>query len=207
MKKILIITILTLCHWNFNLFAADGQQVQPGKIVISDRPLIPTGYGLTKLLNRDYYLGRFAIDQAAVYRSPEDLVYIDAARQMEFKFLTDRKISGATFARNLAASMKINNESPSLKEHLTKIRAFKRFFTRSIKKGDVLRFDYHKSFGTRVYLNKRILGEIPNSSEFYRILLNTWLGERPPSARFKSGILGQNGDDYAISLQQQYESM
>ena len=70
-----------------------------------------------------------------------------------------------------------------------------------------MRFDYHTQFGTRVYLNKRLLGEIPESREFYRFVHNTWLGDRPPSAKFKLGILGQNGDEYAIRLQQRYESM
>lgn len=190
-----------------NLKAEEAAQGQPGEVFILDRPLIPTGYGLTKLLNKDYYLGRFSIDKSAIYRSAEDLVFIDAARQMEFKFLTERKISGATFARNLLASMKINNESSALSDNIDKIKRFKRFFTRPINKGDVLRFDYHMDFGTRVYLNNRLLGEVSDSREFYRFVLNTWLGDRPPSSTFKTGILGRNGDDYAISLQQQYESM
>lgn len=190
-----------------NATAEESSQGQPGEVNILDRPLIPTGYGLTKLLNKDYYLGRFSIDKSAIYRSAEDLVFIDAARQMEFKFLTERKISGATFARNLLAAMKINNESSALSDNMEKIKRFKGFFTRTIKKGDVLRFDYHMDFGTRVYLNNRLLGEVSDSREFYRFVLNTWLGDRPPSSTFKSGILGQNGDQYAISLQQQYEGM
>ncbi len=205
--KVLIIMLTLFAGGQIDLSAQEGNQGQPGEVFILDRPLIPTGYGLTKLLNKDYYLGRFSIDKSAIYRSAEDLVFIDAARQMEFKFLTERKISGATFARNLLASMKINNESAALKDNMDKIKRFKRFFNRAIKKGDVLRIDYHMDFGTRVYLNNRLLGEVPDSREFYRFVLNTWLGDRPPSSTFKTGILGQNGDDYAISLQQQYESM
>ncbi len=205
--KILIVMLILFACGHTNLIAQEGNQGQPGEVFILDRPLIPTGYGLTKLLNKDYYLGRFSIDKSAIYRSAEDLVFIDAARQMEFKFLTERKISGATFARNLLASMKINNESAALKDKMDKIKRFKRFFNRAIKKGDVLRIDYHMDFGTRVYLNNRLLGEVPDSREFYRFVLNTWLGDRPPSSTFKTGILGQNGDDYAISLQQQYEGM
>ncbi len=205
--KNLLIMLTLIIGVTANISAEEANQGQPGEVFILDRPLIPTGYGLTKLLNKDYYLGRFSIDKSAIYRSAEDLVFIDAARQMEFKFLTERKISGATFARNLLASMKINNESAALSDNIDKIKRFKRFFTRPINKGDVLRFDYHTDFGTRVYLNNRLLGEVSDSREFYRFVLNTWLGDRPPSSTFKSGILGQNGDDYAISLQQQYEGM
>ena len=202
-----IVIMMLFVSVTTNVVAEETSQGQPGEVFILDRPLIPTGYGLTKLLNKDYYLGRFSIDKSAIYRSAEDLVFIDAARQMEFKFLTERKISGATFARNLLGSIKINNESAALKDNMEKIKRFKSFFTRSIKKGDVLRFDYHMDFGTRVYLNNRLLGEISESREFYRFVLNTWLGDRPPSSTFKTGILGQNGDDYAISLQQRYEGM
>ncbi len=177
------------------------------EIKILDRPLIPTGYGLTKLLKKDYYLGQLSIDKSAIYRTPEDLVFIDAAKRMEFKFVSDRKMSGRTFGRQLAESMKINNDSKTLKESMVKIKKFISFFKRNIKKGDVIRFDYHGDFGTRVYLNKRLLGEISYSLDLYRCVISIWLGERPPSAKFKSGLLGQNGDEYAIELQQRYESI
>lgn len=186
---------------------AANTQNAPKKITILDRPLIPTGYGVTQLLKKDYYLGRLAIDAAAIYRTPEDLIYIDAARSMEFKFVSERKISGRTFARQLAEGMKINNDSKALRESMTQIKLFIGFFKRNIKKGDVIRVDYHGNFGTRIYQNKRLIGEIPASLDFYRCVLNIWLGERPPSAKFKSGVLGQNGDDYAIELQSRYESI
>lgn len=174
---------------------------------IADQVLIPTGYGLTQLLGEDYYLARFLIDRNALFSTAEDLAFVDAARRMEFKFITKRKISGRSFVRKIAESMKINNEKTALNENMANIKSFMSFFKKPIKKGDVLRFDYHDSFGTRVYLNKRMLGEIPYSRAFYRCLLNVWVGDRPPSAKFKSGIVGHNGDEYAIMLQQRYESI
>jgi chalcone isomerase-like protein len=205
-RNSLVVILLCACLGSSSLVhAADSSAPKVFKIL--DTTLIPTGYGLTKLLNEDYYLGRFSIDATAIYRSPEDLVFIDAARRMEFKFVTDRRISGRTFGRNLIAAIKINNEQSALDDNKDEIKRFIGFFRRSIKKGDVLRFDYHQKFGTRVYLNKRLLGEIPESREFYRFVLNTWLGERPPSSQFKLGILGQNGDEYAIKLQQRYQSL
>jgi len=207
--KHIIIALLSFLALSISVAKGEENQIlTPPKVhSIKGVELIPTGYGLTKLLNKDYYLGRFSIDRDAVYRTPEDLIFIDAARRMEFKFVMDRKISGQTFSRKLAESMKINNEISALKDNIDLIKQFKGFFKRTIKKGDVLRFDYHPDFGTRVFLNKRLLGEISESREFYRFVLSTWLGERPPSAKFKFAILGQNGDDYAIKLQQQYESL
>jgi len=174
---------------------------------ILGRPLIPTGYGEAKFLNKDFYLGCFLIDSAAVYRTPEDLLFIDAARRMEFKFLSEKKISGRSFAQRLLQSIKINNDPDALRANIGNLKLFRGFFKRSISKGDILRFDYHQRFGTRVYLNKRLLGEIADSNEFYRFILNTWLGDRPPSAKFKRGLLGQNGDEYAIQLQKRFDSL
>jgi len=207
MKSLVVLIVVSVVFVGSFANAAETPAPAAKVAKILDRPLIPTGYGLTKLLKEDFYLGQLLIDNAAVYRSSDDLVFIDAARRMEFKFVTDKKISGRTFVRILIEGMKINNSPESLKTSMANIRRFKGFFKRSIKKGDVVRFDYHKNFGTRVYLNKRMLGEIPYSLDLYRCLLNIWLGERPPSSKFKLGLLGQNGDEYAIELQQRYHSI
>ena len=208
----IILTVLMLVSCFFSGISVQGaeslkEQIIPKKITILDRPLIPTGYGVTKMQKKEYYLGRLAIDASAIYRTPEDLVYIDAARSMEFKFVSERKISGRTFARQLAEGMKINNDSKALGDSMAQIKQFIGLFKRKIKKGDVVRVDYHEDFGTRIYQNNRLLGEIPASLDFYRCVLNIWLGERPPSAKFKSGVLGQNGDEYAIELQTRYEAI
>ncbi|MDQ7048245.1 MAG: chalcone isomerase family protein [Enterobacterales bacterium] len=202
--KTIIIIALILVSNSFLASAAVNQRVTPK---IFDRPLIPTGYGEAKFLYKDFYLGCFLIDTSAVYRTPEDLLFIDAARRMEFKFITEKRMSGRAFIQQLLQSMKINNDPDALRANIANLKLFKGFFRRSIKKGDILRFDYHKRFGTRVYLNKRLIGEISDSNEFYRFILNTWLGDRPPSAKFKRGILGQNGDGYAIELQKRFDAL
>ena len=174
------------------------------KAKILERTLIPTGYGLTKFLNKDYYIARFSIDETAAYSSADDLIYIDAARRMELKFVT-KKVSGRTFWRRLSQGIKINNDRDALKDNLVYVKRLQSFFKRTIKKGDVIRFDYHHDFGTRVYHNKRFLGQIGDSLEFYRFIVNAWLGKRPPSSQFKEGLLGRNGNEYAINMQQRFE--
>lgn len=212
-NSIIVLMFVSVVCFGFSVQSAEtSKQTTPKIYKILDRPLIPTGLGVTKLSGKDYYMGQFSIDSSAIYRSVEDLLYIDAARRMEFKFVSERRVSGRTFGRQLAESMKINNEKESLKAHMGSIKRFMGFFKKSIKKGDVIKIDYHKDFGTRVYYNDRRLGEISSGEiadkkEFYRIILNIWLGERPPSSTFKSGLLGQNGDDYAIRLQNRFKSM
>jgi hypothetical protein len=177
---------------------------EPKKAKILETLLRPTGYGLTKFLNRDYYLARFSIDESIQYGNADDLIYINAARRMEFKFLSKQSLSGKTFWRRLSQGMKINNERKALKDNLFFFKKLKTFFTHEIKRGDIIRFDYHPDLGTYVFYNHQLLGEINQSREFYRFILNVWLGRRPPSKRFKQGLLGKNGDNYAIRMQEKF---
>lgn len=209
MKNIIIIAKLFLLGLVGS--TAVGIQAAEQQAKILDRPLIPTGLGITMQHGKEYYIGQFSIDNAAIYRTAEDLIYIDAARRMEFKFLSERRTSGRTFARQLVEGMKINNEKVALKANLANIKLFKSFFKKSFKKGDLLRIDYHTDFGTRVFLNNRRLGEISGDSstkkEFFRLIINIWLGERPPSKKFRDGLLGQNDDAYAITLQKRFNEL
>ena len=209
MNKVLLIIFSLLILSSSTLLLAFNDDysnyVHTQKAKILERTLIPTGYGLTKFLNKDYYIARFSIDETVGYASPDDLIYIDAARRMEFKFVTD-KVSGKTFWRRLAQSIKINNDRVALNDNITFVKKLKGFFRRSIIKGDIIRFDYHHDFGTRVYHNKRFLGEISDSREFYRFIVSVWFGKRPPSNQFKEGLLGRNGNEYAINMQQLFDA-
>ncbi|PHS15723.1 MAG: hypothetical protein COA86_13720 [Kangiella sp.] len=206
-----IIALIIVVFSAFTFAESSTTYILQAKAKILERTLIPLGYGLTKFLNKEYYLARFSIDESASYASVDDLVYIDAARRMEFKFVLD-KVSGRTFWRKLSQGMKINNDREALKDNIVFVKRLKTFFKRTIKKGDTIRFDYHHDFGIRVYHNKHLLGEINDlgkvgdSREFYRFITNVWFGNRPPSNRFKDGLLGRNGDDYAIKMQLRFES-
>lgn len=177
------------------------------KITIIDRPLLMVGMGLTQSIGGDYYIGAFYIDEAAQYSSGDDLIFIDAPRRMEFRFASDHKVSGRGFGRKIAEGIRINNTAEQIKDEKDKLRTLVKLFKGSYKKGDVLRFDYHNSFGTRVILNGRTLGAIKGSKDLYRLLVRTWVGERPPSSLFKVGITGQNESNYAIELLKRYISL
>lgn len=177
------------------------------KIQILERPLLMVGMGLTQLMSDDYYIGAFYIDEAAQYLSGEDLIYIEAPRVMEFRFASERKISGRGFGRKIAEGIRINNASENVDAEKENLQRFIRFFKGSYKKGDIIRFDYHKRFGTRVTFNGRKLGDIRDSRDLYRLLVRIWVGDRPPSSKFKLGIIGRNEDQYAITLLKRFVSL
>jgi hypothetical protein len=59
-----------------------------------------------------------------------------------------------------------------------------------VKAGDELAFDYGPGVGTSMLLNGRKLGTIPGS-DFMRLVFGIFLGDHPPTAALKAGLLGQ----------------
>jgi hypothetical protein len=177
------------------------------KVTIVDRPLIMRGMGLTQMLNDDYYIGAFYLDDAATFATGDDLVFIDAPRRMEFRFASEHNVSARGFGRKIAEGIRINNEKIHIEAEKAKLAKLMSLFKGTYKKGDIVRFDYHSSFGTRISLNGRTLGTIKRSRDFYRLLVKLWVGERPPSSLFKQGIIGKNEDDYSINLLKRFVSL
>jgi len=159
------------------------------------------------MLNDDYYIGAFYLDDAATFASGDDLVFIDAPRRMEFRFASEHKISARGFGRKIAEGIRINNEKINIDSENAKLKKLMGLFKGTYKKGDIIRFDYHNSFGTRVSYNGRTLGTISRSRDFYRLLVRLWVGERPPSSLFKEGIIGKNEDTYSINLLKRFVSL
>lgn len=201
MKKIIsIILFLNSFSCIFADQSENDQLLAVQKVQILDVSLLMVGMGLTQTMNDDYYIGAFYMDDTAGSVSEEDLAYLDRARRMEFRFISDYARSGRSFSRSIAESISINNSRDEISEAKPKLQTFLRLFKGSYKKGDVLRFDYHPSFGTKIILNDSSLGEIKDSQELYSLLVNIWVGERPPSSSFKVGIIGENDGDYAVKL-------
>ena len=170
------------------------------KIEIIDKPALMIGMGLTQLMSDDYYIGAFYLDEVVQYDGSNEFLYVEVARRMEFRIASSSSVSARSFSRKLAEAIRINNDRDDVSRLKTEVGRLLKMFKGTYQKGDVLQFDYHTNFGTRVILNGQILGEIPRSNELYKLLINIWVGERPPSSKFKEGILGNNDGAYAISL-------
>lgn len=177
------------------------------KVEIIDKPALMIGMGLTQRMSDDYYIGALYLDENVPYDGTDEYLLIEVPRRMEFRIASDSSISARSFARKLAEGIRINNERDAISSQKSDVARMMRFFRGTYKKGDVLRFDYHKNFGTRFSLNGRTLGEIPNSNELYKLLIKVWIGERPPSSKFRQGIVGNNDGDYAIELLRKFVAL
>lgn len=185
------------------------------KIQILDRPCVLVGMGLTQLMNDDYYIGAFYMDEIADRAAADDLIELHAARRMEFKFVSDRKIPASSFKRQLIQAVKINNKKEDLDAQNENLKKFFKLFNGSYKKGDTLTLDFHPTFGsaysrnggTRLSVNGKLIGEVAGGGDMYSLLVRSWVGERPPTSVFKKSILGRSETSYLIALQKRYASL
>jgi hypothetical protein len=60
-----------------------------------------------------------------------------------------------------------------------------------LRKGDTLTLDWVPGTGTLVALNNKLLTEPLRELDFYKALLNIWLGEKPTDTGLKMRLLGQ----------------
>lgn len=185
-------------------FAAEPTEQQKllaaQSLAVYDRKVIMRGMGLTQLVNGDYYIGAFYMDEDSSYANEEDLAHLETARSMCFQFVSENKISARSFKNKLAESIRINNTKEDIKPQAKNVAQLLKLFKGTLKKGDQIRFDYHNKRGTMVYYNDRLLGTFKRSAALYKLLLSSWIGERPPSNKFKQGIMGGNDNAYANQL-------
>ncbi len=193
------------------LYAEETEQekmLAAQKLRLDGSDLEMIGMGLTQLMNDDYYIGAFYIDVAAEFIEPGDLAYIDAARRMEFRFASERKISARGFSRKVAELIRINNAAANVKSESAGLGRLLKMFKGSYKKGDIICIDYLRGNAqVQVRHNGRLLGQIDGARDLYQLLVKTWVGDRPPSSRFKAGIAGKNDAEYAVSLLRRYVNL
>jgi hypothetical protein len=183
------------------------KMLEAQRTTIEGSALLMVGMALTQNLNGDYYIGAMYLDENVQFDRSVDFLLIDVPRRMEFRFADPSGVSARSFKRKLSESMRINNPRQSIKDESQNITRFFRLFSGRYKKGDSLTIDFHPDIGVRVSLNGRVLGEIERSQGLYKLILNTWVGRRPPHSQFKEGIIGNNEGDFAVDLLRKYISL
>lgn len=82
-----------------------------------------------------------------------------------------------------------NNSDAQLKKLRSRLQTFIGFFP-DLKEGDIIYLDYIPGSGTRVTINDSVKGFV-EGDDFYRALLDVWLGEEPADDELKAAMLGQ----------------
>ena len=171
--------------------------------------LLLNGISTFSRLKIDYYITALYLPETS--NNTETILEMPGVKRMEMRVLT-RRLSSRKFSEIWNTAINLNNPpsivSASQKDILT--------FTSTVKKklttGDKITFLHTAAGNTEIKINNVTLTVITNK-KFYTMLLNAWIGSRPPSRVFKQEMLnlrdrspaiGQfNALTYAISRQKE----
>lgn len=144
------------------------------------------GYATFNKLGEELYVaGLFAELQNATTKDASDL---RGKQRIALKILAD-KISSRKLSKMFTEGAVVNNSSQAVERNLYHLDALKDLIKGRLERGDLLSIDFDGVEKITVNINYIEIGEL-YSSEFFRLLLNSWVGPVPPSSEFRNKILG-----------------
>lgn len=166
----------------------------------SDKLLL-NGTAVHTSLQLDYYYA--ALFSESLSPDPQQLLWQDNLR-MEMTILVD-EWSKRRFTQHIGQAIAINNTVDSQKHNANDIATFKTLVKDYLIRGDRIIINKDSDTGTTIAINGITLMKTDNH-EFFSLILNSWIGARPPSSGFKASILGQQ-QTIDSSMITSYESL
>jgi hypothetical protein len=118
--------------------------------------------------------------------------FMDSSGPKRVALHIQRTIDSDEFGQLFITSMSKNSTKEQKAKVVNQTSKFGEIFADlgEVKKGDVTWLDWIPGKGTVTYLNGKQAGEAMPGYEFYQAIMRIWLGENPPQANIKSGLLG-----------------
>jgi protein TonB len=154
-------------------------------------------------LRKEYFIAALYLETFS--QDSGSIMNYSGMKRMEMRIVID-EWSPRRFAQHWNQAILINNEEETQKKHSDQILAFIDIPQDTLIRGDRLTIDLHPTAGTTVYLNGNKVFSTPNI-EFFDVLLNTWIGSRPPSSDFKLDILTLPTDSAGTELLTRYQAL
>ena len=153
-------------------------------------------------LRKEYYIGGLylggpAHDAAAISNMP-------GKKRMELRITADRW-PPLRFAQQWNQLILINNDGGLLNANVEDVLAFTGLPKSDLMEGDQLVIEFEPDAGTSVSLNGTTVVHTA-SPALFTMLLNTWIGPRPPSSEFKRDMLSLPGDKAAAELAARFDA-
>ena len=165
--------------------------------------VVLNGVGEARELTGTLYLGALYLEHRS---STPDVIATSVWNKRISMRISADKLYGRRLGQLWRERIAINSDRKLVmdlsKEIMQLVDAFKETFV----KGDEITIDFIPDRGTSVAVNGTELVKI-KKPELYELLLRAWVGEKPPTAQFKQGVLGEADDATAIALQQQYAGL
>lgn len=186
----LVILLSTVSH------AAEGVD----SVDLGGAKLQLNGFGIARELSGELFIAGLYGDSRT--NNAEYFLRSDVPKRMAMRVVAD-KLYGRRFGQMWRERILINNERKTVQELTDDVLNFVEAFSFNMVAGDQVNFDYQPGKGTRITVNNTELLQI-KKPEFFALLLRTWTGERPPSAQFRQGILGDADSATVIAIQERF---
>lgn len=185
-KTLLICAIFVLIFGVQSVAAREIAGVAvPESVTLKNKALVLNGAGIRKKLFMKIYV--CALYLTAKRTAASEILADPEAKRIVMSFLykevgVERQVEGWN------KGFRDNNSGEELKGLQDRINLFNSLFT-TVRKGDVIRFDYLPEEGTQVWINDTLNGTVPGE-DFFAALLKIWLGPKPAEANLKDALLG-----------------
>ncbi len=158
--------------------------------------LAMNGLASFEQLRKEYYIGALYLESMS---QDSDAVFdMNGKKRMEMR-ITIADWSPRRFAQQWNQAILINNDQQALEEFSEQILAFTNIPHEELTAGDRIIIDMDPDRGTTIYLDGQKVFKTANNA-FFKLLLNTWIGPRPPSSGFKQDILSLPTDQAGTEL-------
>lgn len=186
MKK--IIAVLLLCA----AMQASALEIEGIKLADTaqseNTPLVLNGAGVRSIVFfKMYVIGLYLADK----QHSAETVLADAKRKRIELHVLVGEAGTERFVNGFHKGIEKNHSEAEMVALRDRLLAFEQMFgaIKTVKRGDVIAFDFVPNEGMRVTLNGTELGRIAGD-DFYRAMLSIWLGGKPVTGDLKKALLG-----------------
>ncbi|MBD3653648.1 TonB family protein [Kangiella sp.] len=143
------------------------------------------GLAVHSELRQEWFLNALYLSSKS--DDPAEIINSPTTKRMQIKVLAD-ELPGRRLKRFWIERIKNNNEAAVVLENARGVRELADTIGQDLAAGDTIDIDYVPGQGTVIQINGATVNTVDEA--IFPLMLNTWVGERPPSSEFKDAILG-----------------
>ncbi len=158
------------------------------------------GMAVLNTFGKEKYIAALYVDNPT--NNANSILLQSNSASMEF-LVVDRSISRRSMGRLWAESVAINADYTLFEKYAEDLVSLTNLIKGRLVTGDKLRLT-RTDVGVALELNDLLLGEL-ESDGLFKLLLQTWIGEVPPSTQFKEQLLASG--DIDPQLQSRFQTL
>lgn len=143
------------------------------------------GLAVHSELRQEWFLNALYLSNKS--DEPSEILNSPMIKRMQIKVLAD-ELPGRRLKRFWIERIKNNNEASVVLENAKGVRELADSLGQDLAAGDTINIDYLPGQGTVIQINGATVNTVDEA--IFPLMLNTWVGDRPPSSEFKDAILG-----------------